>query len=152
MENEQQEESKPLEFSEFFKNEFETEYEWRGRNVDWFLQMLVDWVNNHGLEFPVTLHTPTGMVSGTLISHQKYFEQFGDNFGAAWRGDAPEKMRDLIAKFGAPQKNNTPHQYIHLADARCYGSDGNSIPNEGMLWRGKIVAVNAFNFGGFKRS
>lgn len=148
MENENQEKAF-REFNEIFRNEFETEFQWRGRNIDWLLQQLVEWTNQNGLAIPLTLYTPSGIISGILIPHQKYFELFADEFAGSWMGDSQGELRDMIAKFGTPPDNPAPQQFIHLEKAECFGSDGKSVPKGGMLWRGKISSVTGFNLGRF---
>lgn len=143
---------KSLDFQDFLKAQLDIEQNWRGMGTDWFLQQLASWANSMSIEFGITLNTPSGIVSGTVISHQKYFIAFADSFAGAWPGESKEKLRELIAGHGKPlseeeESANPFINYIHLKDAQIYAPGQNPIPQKGILWRGKISAISGFNLG-----
>lgn len=141
-----------LTLEQFAKAEGELEAAWRGRGVDWFLQDLARWANQMNISFGITLHTPAGIVSGTVISHQTYFKEFAQQFAGPWAGESEEKLRELITSFGEPPEDDTSDskfQFIHLKEAQFYSPGQNPIPAQGVLWRGKISSVSSFNLGRF---
>lgn len=128
--------------------------------VDWWLQDLVELANSGPFD-GVTLTLQMGgiLVSGTLTSRTKYFEEgmtqsklspfssspedrtwILENFGS----EADKKSQEALALAGTPLRT----WYIHLRNARVFHPSGGSIPkNEGVWWRGKITAVDGFFFG-----
>lgn len=157
MESEAQKGDNPLDLKAFLDAQIDIEKSWRGRGTDWFLQQLASWANSMNIEFGITLNTPSGVVSGTMISHQKYFSAFADNFAGEWAGQSKEKLRELIAGYGEPlpeeEESADPFiNYIHLKDAQIYAPGQNPMPSTGILWRGKISAVSGFNLGRLESS
>jgi len=156
MESDVQKDDKPLDLQGLLDAQIDIERNWRGRGTDWFLQLLASWANSMGIEFGITLHTPSGVISGTLISHQKYFAAYAESFAGPWAGESAEKLRELIASYGEPlpeeEDSRIPLSYIHLKDAQVYAPGQRPLPGEGMLWRGKISAVSGFNLGRFGSS
>lgn len=142
-----------LTLAQYAKAEGELENVWRGRGMDWLLQSIVRWANKTGREQFITLHTPSGVVSGTLITHETYFKSFADEYVGSLTGDGVEQMRDMIAAFGTPaQDQQDPYadvQFIHLKDAQFFSPGQNPMPSNGILWRGKISAVCSFHMGRF---
>ena len=138
---------------QFAESQGELEELWRGRGVDWLLQEIGGWVNKGNLELSITLHTPAGVVSGTMISHQSYFTQFADRFVGNASGEDAESLRALLAGYGEPTpEDEEPYarlQYIHLQDAQFYSPGQPPMPGNGVLWRGKISAVCSFHLGRF---
>ena len=129
------------------------EQSWRGKGTDWFLQKLASWANQNGMEFGLTLHTPTGIVSGTLISHVTYFKAFAEEFAGPWLGEDEGPLRDAIATYGDPlpgdDEPGASINFIHLKEAQFYAPGKNPMPENGILWRGKISAVCSFHLGRF---
>lgn len=127
---------------------------WDGRNVDNFLQSLVNVVNDDEVEFGVTLQVGGATISGTMVSFKKYFATFADNFAGAWPGDGREEVRQGIMNLGASPEApddgtevwKNPAQFVHLKDAQVFTADS-SFPTGGTLWRGKLSAVDGFSLG-----
>lgn len=142
-----------LTLAQYAKAEGELENVWRGRGMDWLLQSIVRWANKTGREHFITLHTPSGVVSGTLITHETYFKSFADEYVGSATGDGAEKLRDSISALGAtPQDEEDAYadvQFIHLKDAQFFSPGQNPMPSNGILWRGKISAVCSFHMGRF---
>lgn len=133
--------------------EGELERTWRGRGVDWLLQNLARWTNKLDKGYALTLHTPAGVVCGTLISHKAYFEAFADEFLGAAQGEMAEQLRAMIAGYGVSDpEDEDPDadiQFIHLKDAQFFSPGQVPMPSSGVLWRGKISSVCSFHLGRF---
>lgn len=153
MESEVQKGEETLDLAGMLKAQGELESVWRGRGMDWLLQSVVRWSNKSDREQFITLHTPSGVVSGTLIPHKAYFKAFADEYLGVTTGDDAEKLRDMIAAYGAPsQDEEDPYddvQFIHMRNAKFFVPGQNPMPSNGILWRGKISAVCSFNLGRF---
>ena len=129
--------------------------EWEGRQVDWLLQWFVRGAGQANLEVGITLSVRGHLVSGLLISAQTYFhllaEQFAKPFADAGSSDA-ESIRALVRGFDeSPDKeDDAAAQYIHVRDARVFTGHQGPVSAEGMLWRGKVAAVDGFSLGHFQ--
>lgn len=153
MESEVQKGEENLDMAAVLKAQGELESVWRGRGMDWLLQNIVRWSNKSGREQFITLHTPSGVVSGTLITHETYFKAFADEYLGSATGDSAEELRGMIAAYGVPpEEEEDPYadvQFIHLKDAQFFSPGQNPMPSNGVLWRGKISAVCSFHLGRF---
>ncbi|WLA29785.1 gas vesicle accessory protein GvpU [Xanthomonas citri] len=128
-----------------------------GQSVDWYLQKLVGIANTSDVQFGVTLFVEGIVISGQLVSGKRYFEAFAQEFSAAYPGGADEKedIRRAFASHASiydseddTQQSNTPPQFIHLIESRCFSPGGQPLPsNRGVLWRGKVNAVSGFTLG-----
>ncbi|WIF65375.1 hypothetical protein QN096_16490 [Metapseudomonas otitidis] len=128
------------------------DFEWTGRSMDWFLQMLVRQANELGVEVGITLTVGAGLVSGTLISVESYFDLFAQEYAHSWPEEGREDIRATFAKLGVMAKstgedpNLLPPQYIHLRDVSVYAAGG--LTCTGLtLWRGTLASVTGFNLG-----
>lgn len=132
-------------------------YQNRVANTDHFLQSLVDLTNsNETFALDVTLTIGGTIVTGRMVSGLKYFDAISAYNRSGLEGADDEMMRKYYDSFtavysmGDPTDPNKPGpRYIHLENAR-YQKDGGFVPTppgEGMWWRGKIEAVDAFSFG-----
>jgi hypothetical protein len=126
-------------------------------DVDWHLQLLVENANDFGIEVPITLFVPGGVVAGIVTSGKVYFELFAEHFAAGW----PEEVRaEIQASMATPAEvyprlepgekspRKIPARFIHLRDAQLVSLQGN-LPaiGEGMLWRGALAAVSGYSLG-----
>jgi hypothetical protein len=104
----------------------------------------------------VTLSTGGMLVSGTLISSQWYFDQLGtqyinSNFKAI--ATIAADFRTSIQQRAEAGDKNDPYlpNFIHLMNAKFYvpgePSPIPSKPGEGVLWRGRLSAVDGVTFG-----
>ncbi|WP_224242530.1 gas vesicle accessory protein GvpU [Hyalangium gracile] len=135
----------------------------RGSTQDRFLQTLSNLLEqmypNSKLGVPVTLSTGGMLVSGQLISAQWYFEQVGQQLTQA-PAPAPAFAK-ITERFGKAIKsaldasNNGENQnydpnFVHLMDAKFYTPGQQPIPSQqgGILWRGRISAVDGLTIGG----
>src|SRR5918993_1449756 len=84
---------------------------------DWFLQFLVDRVNGTTTEIGITLQVGGLLVSGMLVSGDKYKQR-------------PESE--------STKESEGPPFYIHLKNAKFYSPGASPIPANGVWWRGRI--------------
>ncbi|WP_244110275.1 gas vesicle accessory protein GvpU [Burkholderia cenocepacia] len=124
--------------------------------ADWFLQSLINIVNGSGITFSITLNVGGQTITGQLVGGKQYFEGFADAFsGALPDKEEAEQVRADFASYGniyanedGTPKDLSPPHYIHLKNARCFPTAGNSIPaNGGVWWRGRISQVDGFFLG-----
>lgn len=131
--------------------------------MDWFLAELVRRANEGGLRVGVTLCVGGAIVSGTLIGGRDYFEGIADNAAAATADPATaERARAFFRSPAAMYRaawgeggelgpDEDPLAYIHLADARFFIATGQPLPgSHGVLWRGRLAAVDGFVLGAFE--
>lgn len=126
-----------------------------GPPADWFLQTLVSMVNDNDMEISATLFLGGSIVSGLLISGNKYFAIFGDEFSDSFPGLDPESkktMSDSFARHGAiytdPElKSDELPNYVHMRDAHTYTGESEVPQNRGVLWRGRLSEVGGFWLG-----
>ncbi len=117
---------------------------------DPFLKLLNTTANAHELSFGVTLVVSGGVITGTLISAQTFFNGFADSISKGWPGGPNEDVRESFAKWGGPEGTSLHENFIHIKDAR-YVSGKDVVPNtgSGMLWRGSIDSVSGFSLGSY---
>ena len=123
---------------------------------DWFIQSLVNVANVAPLGFGVTLQVSGLLVSGHLVSGKAYFEAVGKQITSAvsQNKELAEHMRKMFATFESaypqdpgPAERPVP-QFVHLQNARFYGTDGTPVPsNEGVWWRGRISEISGIVIG-----
>jgi hypothetical protein len=127
--------------------------------TDWFLQRLVGFANYWGIEASITLQVSGMLVSGTLISGAKYFEEFAAQFAGGFKNNAElsEPFHELISSYKkiyavAPEEviDQSPPNYVHLRNAQFYQPGQKPLPaNQGVLWRGRVAEIGGFNLGSF---
>jgi hypothetical protein len=99
-------------------------------------------------------------VSGSLIGGRTYFESIAESAALGARdaeaaGRARAFLRGPAAMYGAPGDEapeaavaEEPLAYIHLARARLFTASGRPLPGrDGLLWRGRLGAVDGFVLG-----
>lgn len=127
--------------------------------IDWLLQDLVV-LANIGLEIPITLTMPTGVISGVMISGNQYVESLVATMSKGLSQASPEMSESMATWYErwrepyltpAPE-DDTPNRpsYIHLKDARLHEAKGSVPANEGLYWRGKIESVAGFSLSSLK--
>jgi hypothetical protein len=124
--------------------------------MDWFLAELVRRANAGGLSVGVTLCVGGTLVSGSIIGGRAYFESIAESAAVGAR-DAPEAARAraflrgpaaMYVASDAADADDEPLVYIHLAGARFFTASGRPIPGkDGLLWRGRLGAVDGFVLG-----
>lgn len=126
--------------------------------TDWFLQNLVRFANEWGLEMSITLQVGGMLVSGTLISGKRYFDEFATLFASGFKNDNQElgeSFHKLISSYKqiyevTPEEseNSPPPAYIHLRNTLFFQPGQQVFPTSGqLLWRGRIAEVGGFHLG-----
>lgn len=134
-----------------------------GHIHDWALVQLVEFANA-GFEQFVTLTVGGSHINGKLITGRRFYERLIESLESAADGiqihpesnfaavlDIYRENRDIYpSPDDEPDALPVPY-YIHLEDARWHTTDGRVLPGNGMIWRGKISAVDGFSIGQFER-
>jgi hypothetical protein len=127
---------------------------------DWFLAQLVGWANEFGIEQGITLAVGGAVISGQLISGKRFFEELA-TFVMSSGGNATDELKKALAEsikqwtviYNQPEgtaDDSAPPvpTYIHLRNALWIYPDGRFLPaNHGVLWRGKLAAIDGFCLG-----
>jgi hypothetical protein len=130
---------------------------------DWLLVQLTNLANEFQLEFGITLNVGGNLVSGTMISGKTYLKEMADLIEAHTKSkpkdsQAFEQIMIDFFKNWIPyydnQSENTENafsrvpRYIHMRNAQTVMGGGTVVPSKGgILWRGRISAVDGFSFG-----
>lgn len=127
--------------------------------TDWFLRQTIETVIAHGVEIGVTLAVGGSIISGILVSGKTYFAELGETLKGASKSEGDmqsvlgEAWKGYTALYekpeGAPDDWVVPPAgYIHLRNARYFAPGQPPVPtNQGVLWRGKLSAVDGFSIG-----
>lgn len=126
---------------------------------DWLLQDFVSLINRTQMRVPVTLQLSGLTVSGTMIDGAAYFRRLGDVIADGMQSGnlstAAESMREYFANNAKIYDKTedeadsppTPANYVHLENARFWGTDGKTVNSQGALWRGRLSEVSGFFIG-----
>ncbi|AFZ17068.1 gas vesicle accessory protein GvpU [Allocoleopsis franciscana] len=134
--------------------EFE-EAEGASLSVDLMLETFVSLAEVQDISLGVTLTIHGLLISGNIISFQKYLEGIAQGFESA---TGNQKIGQIIAesyrnasqeysKVRREQEELPPRQYIHLSDARFRFGDSVVSPGTGVYWRGRLDEVDGFFLG-----
>lgn len=104
--------------------------------------------------FPIVLHVSGLLVSGTMISGNKYFNLLADVISQDEpKSGNPENVSDVFREMASTYypKNEDPATkiipvYIHLQDAAIW-TPGVKDPIKAALWRGRLSQVSAWSLG-----
>ena len=122
---------------------------------DWYLQTLVKVINNNDAELPITLFIGGLVVSGFIVSGQKYFEGVGTQLMQAFE-EPDDTSKEFVKALTLPGDSykkikEDPEAplpvYVHLREARIFTSGQEPMPQEGAWWRGRLISVDGFHFG-----
>lgn len=132
---------------------------------DWVLQDFVGLINKFQLRVGITLQLNGLTVSGTTIDGPAYFRQLGDMVAEGMRhssniSGAADTMREYFAcraniyddQDSESDQPLVPATYIHLENAVFWGSDGQTVNQQGALWRGRLSEVSGFYLGALAKS
>jgi hypothetical protein len=141
--------------------EFE-ETEGASLSVDLMLETFVCLAEEQDLSLGVTLTIHGLLISGNIISFQKYLEGIAQGFESATGNQKigqilAESYRNASQEYLKIRKDEgleelPPRLYIHLSNAKFIF--GNTIvPTEtGVYWRGRLEEVDGFSFGAMSAS
>ena len=130
-------------------------------SVDSFLQSLVSIVNDESASIPITLSVGGLLISGAMIGGKTYFDeiarQFKDGFkhiNSETASTIEEAFKRLGDVYDPIQKESeggaiiSKPRIVHLKGAQIYPSGARPAPSEqGVLWRGRLEAVDGFSLG-----
>jgi hypothetical protein len=130
-------------------------------SVDCFLQSLVSIVNDESASIPITLSVGGLLICGDMIGGKTYFDEFAHQFKDGFRNISSETasiieetfkrlgdVYDPIQKESQGGAIISKPRIIHLKDAQIYQSGPSTAPSEkGVLWRGRLEAVDGFSLG-----
>lgn len=107
----------------------------------------------------ITLQVSGMLVSGTLISGGKYFEEFAAQFAGGFKNniELSESFHKLISSYKkvydvAPEEESasSPPNFVHLRNAQFYQPGQTPLPaKQGVLWRGRVAEIGGFALGSF---
>ncbi|MEP0886413.1 hypothetical protein NDI49_33300 [Trichocoleus sp. ST-U3] len=136
--------------------EFE-ETEGASLSVDPMLETFVRFAEEQNLSLGVTLTIHGSLISGNIISYQRYLEGIAQGFESATGNqeigqilaesyrNASQGYQEALIEEGL--KGLPHHQYIHLSNARFIFGDI-IVPTEiGVYWRGRLDEVDGFSLG-----
>lgn len=136
-------------------DEQEVEYQ-TNESADLQLQLLVS-IANKGMAFPITLFVSGTIISGTLVGVRRWQEGFAEAFTTGWSEEATASYREATGlNEPAPDPDKDDKQpldtlkYVHLMEARVFAPGVKPLPENGLLWRGKLSDVNGFSYGVFR--
>jgi hypothetical protein len=129
----------------------------RDYHIDYYLASLVKMANTGGFEVSITLSSGGRLITGTLTSGRRYFqdinEQMVKSVPEAHEGFFRDLFQEMSDGYPDPEKLDQreemeklrPPGYVHLRDARILQDGGPAILCE--HWRGKLIAVVGFFLG-----
>ncbi len=107
-----------------------------------------------GVSASVTLHVGGLVVTGQIIPYTEYYSALSDNMEAASTDPAVRAIAagfrsaaEVIKSEVAEDDEEVIYTYIHLAEARFMSPTGDFIPEPGVVWRGKLSAVDGYIIG-----
>ena len=111
--------------------------------TDYVLGRIVKVINEYQMEKPVTLLLSGLVVTGTLISCDRYYALLHDMLEAS--SDETGELARVLADI-KPDVHAQPC-YIHLMNAKKYiGGSLHAVPGSG-LWRGRLSCIDGHEFG-----
>lgn len=121
-----------------------------GAGNDWMLQCLTQWAEC-GIGLSVTLTTAAGMITGVIISGERYVARMREVLLPAFEGNSRAEevaaALDEWHKLYSGELDVAP-SYIHLDHAKMMTPQG-WRPTNSVTWRGKISDVHGFCLGTF---
>lgn len=120
---------------------------------DWFLETLVNIVNNNDLSIGLTIVTHGFLVSGDIIGGKIYFEDFGKEMQSIVSETSEgvsisEHFKKMGDEIYSEEKMDKNPSFIHFKNAKFFHTSGEPVPNNrGVLWRGKISEVSGYSLG-----
>ncbi len=143
----------------FEKHAYELE---EGANTDWFFYTIATLVEEVGLEIGMTIQTGAILISGTLISESRYFDEVAKQIAEKATGQqeiasaltnlckiANQAVRDNRASRVEAGLKGVQPSYFQFKNAKFFSAGTQlSAPGEqGILWRCKRRDVSGFLIG-----
>lgn len=132
----------------------------QNEGVDWLVAWLVELADNN-VEIGVTVAAGGAVITGTIVSGRRYFEELGKRMSEANIADESAELRNvLVSSFSqwgeiykpenlAPIGKSKP-RYIHLLNAQIVM--GNQLSGSGFTWRLKLAAIDGICIGNMTAS
>jgi hypothetical protein len=131
------------------------------RSVDCFLQSLISIVNDESASIPITLSVGGLLISGDMIGGKTYFDEFARQFKDGFKDISSEtastiekafkRLGDVYDPIQKEPQGSAPipkPNLVHLKDAQICLPGASPAPSEkGVLWRGRLDAVDGFSLG-----
>jgi hypothetical protein len=144
------------------KSEMEEEMKPEFVVQDWFLEFMVRLANSAGVEWPVTLNVQGSVVTGYLVSAEKYFNNVAETINPPdtdepkiikAHGALVAFLKTMAADSAKVFKEEEEPRigYINLRDAKIYVGSDQAPTSSSVWWRGKISSVDGFTLGTFEQ-
>ena len=122
---------------------------------DRYLQYLVSIVNGTDLQYTITLFVDGIIISGFLISMERYFAGIKEKLTRQLDMEEDKKQKviryltdqDHIMVDVEAEKDNPFPQCIHMRDVTIMFAKDNLVKSKGLWWRGRIAQVDGFTLG-----
>jgi hypothetical protein len=123
-------------------------------SVDPMLEMLVSSAEELDFSLGITLTIHGLLISGNIISYQRYLEGIAQGFESATGNQKigqilAESYRNASQEYSEIRREQglgelPPRRYIHLSDARFRFGDSVVSLGTGVYWRGRLDEVDGF--------
>jgi hypothetical protein len=122
--------------------------------VDPFLQNVIRFAERVGGRLPITLNVNGRVISGLIVSEEVFVRGLAreyDQYRAEVRGEQTEPSEAAIKVYREmlgwePSEAGQLPLYIHLQEPYVHQAGG-STDVKGEWWRGRLEAVDGFQFG-----
>jgi len=134
---------------------------------DIFLEILISEFVEHGVQIPITMSVGGTIISGYLVSEDKYFEEMSKLASESESEESAEVIQEAIRAMphhideavtrlidegteggdAARIRRRIQSGYIHLIDSSVETPGGDTEEMSDMLWRGRLEAVDGFWLG-----
>ncbi|MCF6410793.1 gas vesicle accessory protein GvpU [Pseudalkalibacillus salsuginis] len=109
--------------------------------------------NTGDFTLDITLNVNGSVISGTMISAKKYFEELSGKLEDG--SEIAQKLSEDLseASEAADSHDGGEANFIHMKNTRVYCGDNKPTPSKGkILWRGKIDQIDGFFLGRISES
>ncbi len=118
---------------------------------DFILEMLVSLAHKHDMEVGVTLNVPGAVLSGLLVSREKWLAALADSQESGTTAHAMiDGLRHGLGAIKALPDDDS-YSFIHLEGTRLVDGAGiaPTASEAGYFWRGRPSEVAGWSFGVF---
>lgn len=116
---------------------------------DAMLNLLVHFAQM-GVGMSVTLYTSGQVITGNLISEEKYYEKSAHllrGASSAFASFFDKLIVEARANPADPDEPSPEYRFLHLADARIFVPGSGGMPKEGTLMRFQQNAIVGWSLG-----